>query len=314
MTAPLVSVLIPCFNAEKYIGGTLDSVFRQTWPEIEVIVVNDGSTDRSLDEINRFASPRLTVLDQENRGQTAALNAALSRARGDFIQYLDADDLISPNKVEVQLERLINRPRCVATAAWGRFQGHPDDVRFQRETVSRDLAAIEWLALSRYDALAMMFPALWLVPRPLAMEAGPWHEELTLNNDAEYFTRVLLRSEAVLFCEEARCYYRVVPGSLSGHKSPAAWRSQFKVIDLCERYVRTREDSDRIRYGFAQSWQHLAHGCFPYDSALAEAALARARSLHAVRIRPNGGFRFRVLSRLIGWRAARRLQVASGRY
>jgi hypothetical protein len=74
-----------------------------------------------------------------------------------------------------------------------------------------------------------------------------------------------------------------------------------------------REDSERIRRGFALSWQHLAHACYPYDRSLAETALARGRALHPVRIRPDGGATFRAISKLLGWRLARRLQVASGR-
>ena len=139
-------------------------------------------------------------------------------------------------------------------------------------------------------------------------------EELTLNNDAEYVTRVLLAAERVLFCAGARCQYRsAVPGSLSGRKSRRAWDSQFRVIELCEAYIRAREDSERVRRGFALSWQHLAHASYPYDSGLAERALARARALHPVTIRPGGGPAFALVSRVIGWRAGRRLQVASGR-
>ena len=103
---------------------------------------------------------------------------------------------------------------------------------------------------------------------------------LTLNNDAEYFTRILLVCQHVLFCPGARCYYRSrVDGSLSGRKSTAAWASQFRVVEFCESEVRAREDSVRVRRAFALSWQHLAHGCYPYEQALAERALERARAL-----------------------------------
>ena len=159
-----------------------------------------------------------------------------------------------------------------------------------------------------------MFPALWLLPMSIVREIGPWHEELTLNNDAEYFTRALLASERVLFCRGARCHYRSgIAGNLSGSKSLQALESQFKVLELCERYIRTVEDSERVRRDFAQSWQRLAHFAYPYYSSLAERAQSRARQLHSIRIRPGGGLRFRILSRLIGWRLARALQVVSGR-
>ena len=143
---------------------------------------------------------------------------------------------------------------------------------------------------------------------------GPWREDLTLNNDAEYFTRALLGSKKVLFCDGARCRYRSgISGSLSGQKATQHWRSQALVIKLCAERVLAREDSDRLRRAFAKSWQHLAHACYAYEPSLAESALAQARNLHPVRISPDGGPAFRLLSQLIGWRAARLLQLASGR-
>jgi glycosyltransferase involved in cell wall biosynthesis len=314
MTMPLVSILVPCFNAEKYIGETLESAFRQTWPAIEVIVVDDGSADGSAAVVRSFTRPNLKLLQQENRGQTAALNVCLAHASGDFVQYLDADDLIEPEKIERQVVRLLKYPRCVASCEWGRFYHSFQETRFSPESVWRDLDPVDWLALSRADGLGMMFPAIWLIPMSILQKIGPWVQELTLNNDAEYFTRVLLAAERVLFCPGARCHYRSgVPGSLSGRKSSSAWTSQFRVVELCEAYVREREDSERVRRGFALSWQHLAHALYPYDPELAERALASARALHPVVIRPGGGPAFAVVSRVVGWRAARRLQVASGR-
>lgn len=314
MTHPLVSVLIPCFNAEKYIGETLESVLAQTWPNLEIIVVDDGSTDGSADVVRSFARPNLRLIEQANRGQTAALNVCLRYATGQYVQYLDADDLIAPRKIELQVRRLADNPDCVATAEWARFYDAPDTARFDPEPVWKDLDPIDWLALSRAEGGGMMLPALWLIPMRIVLSVGPWREELTLNNDAEYFTRILLAAGRVLFCPGARCFYRsAVPGSLSGRRTPEAWSSQFRVLEFCEAYVRQREDSERIRRGFALSWQHLAHAAYPYDAELAERALDRANKLHPVRIRPGGGLRFRLMSELIGWRLARRLQVLTGR-
>ena len=312
--SPKVSVLIPCYNAEHLIGETLESVFRQTWPEIEVILVNDGSTDRSADVVRSLAQPNLRLIEQENRGQTAALNVCLQHATGDFIQYLDADDLIERDKIELQIIRLIENPGCIASAEWGRFYGAPSEASFEPEQVWRDLDTLDWLALSRSGGLGMMFPALWLIPTLIVKAAGPWREELTLNNDAEYFTRVFLAAERVLFCGGARCYYRSgVSTSLSGRKTDGAWASQFRVLELCEAHVRAREDSDRVRRGFALSWQHFAYSSYPYNADIAERALIHARELHSAAIRPDGGTAFHVFSKVLGWRLARRLQVASGR-
>src|ERR1700733_11674578 len=88
MSVPLVSVLIPCFNAGSYIGETLESVFRQTWPAIEIVVVDDGSTDGSAREIRRIARSNLILIESEHRGAAASRNEAFERSRGSFIQYL----------------------------------------------------------------------------------------------------------------------------------------------------------------------------------------------------------------------------------
>jgi glycosyltransferase involved in cell wall biosynthesis len=312
VTIPRISILIPCYNAAKFVGETLESVLRQTWPEIEVIVVDDGSQDESTAVIERF--PRVSLIRQENLGACAARNRAYNASTGAYIQFIDADDLIEPDKIERQLTRLVDNPKCVASSEWGRFYSSPDETRFDPERVRCDLSPLDWLVASRADGLCMLLPALWLIPRPIANAAGPWDETLTLGDDGEYFTRILLMSERVLFCPGARCHYRSgVSGSLSSRKSLRAWASGYRVLELCEAHVRAHEDSERVRRGFALSWQCLAHSAYPYDPALAENALARAQTLHPVRIMPGGGLRFRWLSRLIGWRAARRLQVASGR-
>lgn len=314
MPRPKVSILIPCYNAGKYIGETLESVFRQTWPAIEVIVVDDGSKDRSVAEIDRFTSAGVRLIRQENKGAGAARNRAYHASTGTFIQFLDADDLIDSSKIERQMARLFDHPRCIASAEWGRFHGSPKQTRFDPEPVWRDLGPLDWLALSRAGGLGMLFPALWLIPRTIVNAAGRWDETLSLGDDGEYFTRVLLAADRVLFCPGARCYYRSgLPDSVSSRKSRTAWASQFRVTDLCESSIRAREDSERVRRGFSLSWQHLAHASYPYDSDLAECALARARALHPVVIRPRGGAAFAIVSTVLGWRAARRLQVASGR-
>ena len=101
MTAK-VSVIIPCYNAARYVGETLESVQRQTWPNLEIIVVDDGSTDDSARIVETFAGLDLTLVRQANRGQTAALNVGLARATGDFVQYLDADDVATLARTSIE--------------------------------------------------------------------------------------------------------------------------------------------------------------------------------------------------------------------
>src|SRR5438128_8633466 len=102
----LVSILIPVYNAESFVADAIQSALDQTWPAKEIIAVDDGSTDRSAEVLKSFA-PRIKVIEQENRGASAARNRALREAQGEFIQYLDADDLLAPNKIKIQMNRLL---------------------------------------------------------------------------------------------------------------------------------------------------------------------------------------------------------------
>jgi glycosyltransferase involved in cell wall biosynthesis len=104
----LVSVIIPAFNAAEYIGQTLDSVFAQTYPKIEVIVVDDGSSDATSAVTKEFAArdARIQLVQQSNAGTGAARNTAIRKARGEYIAPLDADDFWFPEKLEKQVERL----------------------------------------------------------------------------------------------------------------------------------------------------------------------------------------------------------------
>ena len=314
MTQPKVSVLIPCYNAEKYIGETLESAFRQTWPAIEVIVVDDGSRDASVAEAERFNNAGVKLIRQPNAGASSARNRAYQASSGDFIQFLDADDLIAPEKIAVQMQRLASRPRCVASCEWTRFTHNRQETGFIAGPEGRDLVPLDWLALSLRDGFGMMFPALWLVPRPVADAAGPWTPELRVGDDFEYFVRVLLKSECVLFCKGARAYYRSgLQGSLSARNSMSAWASAFRAFELSAARVLVRENSDRMHRAFAVCLQHLAFGAYPYDPGLAQSALRRAAALHPIKSLPQGGPIFRLVSRAVGWRLARRLQVACGR-
>src|SRR5438445_3224416 len=101
----LVSILIPCYNAERWVAQAIESALGQTWPEKEVIVVDDGSTDSSLSIIKSF-SDRIRWQTGPHRGGNAARNRLLQLARGEWLQYLDADDYLLPDKIARQMEFL----------------------------------------------------------------------------------------------------------------------------------------------------------------------------------------------------------------
>ena len=316
MSQPMISVLVPCFNASRWLDETLQSVFDQHYSPLEVIIVDDGSTDDSVARIEPWVAKfeRLIVVRQKNRGQTAALNTALEHAQGEFVQYLDADDVLLPGKLQAQLARLQACPNGIAMAAWGRFYDQPANTRFVPQPTWQDMSPVDWLVENWADGGGMMFPGMWLAPMHLVRKVGPWREDLTLLNDTEYFPRLILSASRVLFCPDARVAYRSgLPGSLSGRKTRAGFLSSFQVLIANEHLLLRQEDSERTHRSLSILWQRYAHQCYPYFSALAEEAIRRGKALDEVDIKPESGPLFHLASRLIGWRLARRMQVLAGR-
>jgi glycosyltransferase involved in cell wall biosynthesis len=311
---PKVSVLIPCYNAERWIGQSLNSVLEQTWPNLEVVVVDDGSTDGSIDVVRSFEGRGVRLVRQSNKGASSARNRALACATGDYIQFLDADDLISSDKIAVQVARLAAAPHAVATCRWGRFYGAPIEAKFEMHEEWRDLAAVDWLLATWRDGGGMLFPAQWLIPRRIVDMAGPWREDLTLNDDGEYFTRIVLAAGQVLFCESGLAYYRSgIAGSLSGTRSRSGWESGYRAIESCAGNVLRADGSPRVAATVSLLWQGFAHSSYPYARDLANRALTAAARLSDKKIKPEGGRLFRAVMAVFGWKVARVLQRVAGR-
>jgi glycosyltransferase involved in cell wall biosynthesis len=305
---PLVSILIPAYNAAPWISETIRSALAQTWPQIEIIVVDDGSTDTTLTVANSFASPRVRIVSQPNRGASSARNHALTLARGEYIQFLDADDLLAPDKIESQLRRLLPLgPRTLASGAWARFESTLSSVVFTLQPNARDLSGVEFLQIN-FEEIAMMHPAAWLAPRALLDRSGSWDEALSLNDDGEYFARVALASDQIVFCTDARSYYRSnLSNSLSRRKDPRALASLYRSVELTLEHLLAVDRSPRTVAAAAFAWKWAAFELYPTLSDLSRTAEAESKKLGgSSRPFPAGG-RFQLLSRLLGWRVARRL-------
>jgi glycosyltransferase involved in cell wall biosynthesis len=213
-TGPLVSILIPAFNAEAWIADTIRSALAQTWPNKEVIVVDDGSQDRTLAVAKGFASRLLCVVTKANEGAAAARNTAFTLCQGSYIQWLDSDDLLSPDKVERQLGALGDEDdqRTLLSSPWGYFAHRPGRASFVPTSLWHDLTPVEWLVRKMGENLHMQ-TATWLTSRELTEAAGPWDTRLLVDDDGEYFCRVLLASRGVRFVPEGKVYYRRVPSA-----------------------------------------------------------------------------------------------------
>lgn len=248
---PLVSILIPAYNAENLIAYTLQSAIAQTWQPKEIIVVDDGSRDRTAEVARRYAGKGVKVVTVENCGAAAARNHALQLSQGDYIQWLDADDLLSPDKIERQLAALegVESKRILLSSPWAHFYYRTRSVHFIRTSLWQDLSPAEWLLRKMGENLHMQ-TATWLTSRELAEAAGPWDTRLISDDDGEYFCRVLLACEGTRFVPAAKVFYRLTSSnrwSYIGRSDNRKREALLLSMKLHIQYLRSLEDSERVR-------------------------------------------------------------------
>ena len=309
---PLVSILIPAYNAEKWVAGTIRSAIAQTWPRKEIIVVDDGSTDQTLAIARQFESDSVRVATQENQGAAAARNQAFSLSQGDYIQWLDADDLLAPDKIERQMAVLDagSSRRTLLSSRWGTFMYRHNRAKFVPTSLWRDLSNTEWLVRKMEQNLHMP-TAAWLASRELTEAAGPWNIALCTDDDGEYFCRVLLASDGVRFVPESKVYYRFSGSNSvsyiggSDRKRDAQWLSMKMHIG----YLRSLEDSERTRAAcviYMQNW--LVH-FYPDRRDIIEQAEEFAGSLGGQLQPPRLAWKYSWIKAVFGWPLARRAQL-----
>lgn len=309
---PLVSILIPAYNAEPWIADTIQSALRQTWPRKEIIIVDDGSKDKTFSVAQQFAGAEVTVITQKNAGASAARNKAFSLSKGDFIQWLDADDLLGAEKISRQMAVVEKtaEPRALFSSEWGRFMYRPQRAHFESTPLCADQPPVEWLVRKLGQNLHMQ-PATWLVSRELTQAAGPWDTRISLDDDGEYFCRVLLASRGVRFVHGAKSYYRMSGvGSLSNvDQSDKKLESLWLSMQLHIGYLRSLEDSARTRAAcvtYLGNWLNNFHPARPDIVAQAkQLAVTLGGQIDLPPLRPK----YRWLEKLFGRATASRAQV-----
>src|SRR5258708_20855575 len=247
---PLVSILIPAYNAQAWIADTLRSAIAQSWEPKEIIVVEDGSIDQTLAIAKKFESATVRIATQKNQGAAYARNTALSPCHGDYIKWLDADDYLAPDKIALQMAVLneIGNKRVLVSSEFGKFLHQWQRAEFAPSGLWHNLSPAEWLLRKMGDNLYMQ-TATWLVSRELTDASGPWDTRMLSDDDGEYFCRVLLNSDSTRFVPGAKGYYRGFRSNSlayvgkSNRKRAALWIS----MKLHIGYLRSLEDTPRSR-------------------------------------------------------------------
>ena len=307
---PLVGILIPAFNAGRWIAETIRSALAQTWPRKEIIVVDDGSTDDTLAIARRFASAQVAVTTQPNQGAAAARNTALSLSQADVIQWLDADDVLAHDKIARQME-LGTGARTVLSSAWGAFLHRPAAARFSPGPLWCSLSRADWL-VRKLKHNAYMPTATWLVSRELTKAVGPWDTRLSLDDDGEYFARMIASSDGVEFAPDSRLMYRMSGWGRLSHIDQADDRKLLSLLlsmRLHVEYLRAIEDSERVRTACVEYLQRNLICYYPRRPDLVAQIEGLAAELGGRLYPPKLPRKYDWIRPLFGWETAKRMQA-----
>ena len=213
---PKISIIIPVYNAEKYLEMTLNSVRTQTFTDYEVICMNDGSTDNSLQILKKYAEQdrRFKIYNQSNAGGSVARNNALKKATGKYIAFLDNDDVYHPNYLERLYENIEKYGADVSCCSYIRFEGDGNYKFNERENTEKHLFVSENPFIDKFRRKKKVETLMWtkLYKKEL-LEDIKFSEKLPAINDILFNIEVLLKAKKLVQIKEKLIAYRIIPTS-----------------------------------------------------------------------------------------------------
>jgi glycosyltransferase involved in cell wall biosynthesis len=248
--APLVSVVIPCFNQAHFLTEAIESVFGQTHPHVEVVVVDDGSTDNTAEIAARY--PGVRCVRQENRGLAGARNTGLSRTNGEYLVFLDSDDRLLPNAIRLGLEALAARPECAFVSGQIRVIALDGGILWEWQPQPRERDS--YAALLRRNYIAT--PAVVLFRRAAFEAVGVFDIAVHACADYELYLRIS-RTYPVCSHDQVVIDYRLHGGNMS--RNPELMLEMLlKVLRAQRPYVRR---NPRLRAAYREGLR-VARGEF----------------------------------------------------
>lgn len=303
-----VSILIPLYNAESYIAETIDSIIKQSYENIEIIIVDDGSTDNSYEIAQNYASEKVKVVQQANKGACAARNKALELSTGEYIVFFDADDIMYKDKIKNQMS-LVQKygDDYIYSSQWISFTNEVPTVIPPKTIIDEDFdSSIDWLTTSWLNRSGQT--GVWLTPKKIIEQSGKWDETIVMNDDGEYFFRVLLKSKGVRFADNAYLFYRRDVAT-----SITKTYSYKKANDILITYMKYEnvlevKNNYKIRKALAFNYVKFIYIYHKKEKELVNIAWQRMEQLNIDEKWKIGGKKFQLLCQLIGFKNALKLK------
>lgn len=310
---PLVSIIVPCFNSLRFLKETLESVFQQTYPNIEVIVIDDNSTDGSFEYLQQLQRPNFISKRNKGKGACAARNYGFELSTGDFVQFLDADDLLSKDKIAAQVMALQDQCNSVAVCSTMHFYNTIDNGKITDQDYLHTTSDTKSFLLNLYGANGvpnMVQTSAWLTPRTLIDMAGPWDESLSKDQDGEFFCRVVSRAEQLIYVPNVRNYYRkhVLGQNIANQWQRVHLQSQLKALDSKYEQLKSLKDTEPFKKAFSLQYRWIAINAYPEFKTLSRQAMKASETLGGSDYLPVlGGKIIETTKSLFGWRTAKSL-------
>ncbi len=300
----LVSIIVPCFNAERFLPETLKSAFLQSYPHTEVIVIDDGSTDGTAELIRSYAN-RLKAEFGPNRGVSAARNRGTALARGEFLQYLDADDLLTPSAIARRVAALQQSGADVAYSDWERLVEIEPGMF---DTGTKIVRKIEDVHPNVQVALITSFwapPAAITYRRTIVEKIGGWKEWLPIIQDARFLQDACLVGGQFIYVPCVGARYREHFGVSVSRRSHAAFVSDVfrNGCNLQEIFEGRGGISAEERWALAQIYDYAARSLFFQDKVAFNNCVARLYEVEPG-FRPSWPKAAKLGSAVFGFKAA----------
>lgn len=207
---PTISVVIPIYNGEKTIKETIISVLNQTFADFELIIINDGSDDATLEIVQNIKDPRIQVFSYANAGLSASRNRGVAKAKGEFISFIDADDLWTPNKLELQLKALQDHPQAAVAYSWTDWIDQSGQFLRAGGHITVNGNAYEKLLIRDFIESG----SNTLIRKQALDEVGGFDPSVTPPEDWDMWLRLAEKYEFITV-EEPQVLYRISPNSAS---------------------------------------------------------------------------------------------------
>ncbi|WP_113654016.1 glycosyltransferase family 2 protein [Pedobacter namyangjuensis] len=317
MNSPLVSIIIPVYNAASHLEQCLQSAVNQTWKKKEIILVNDGSTDQSIQIAKRYENEYCKIITQENKGAAAARNTGIKHAKGSYIQFLDADDILSLDKIENQVKLIGSQLDKLVVCNTVQFYDGEEHLNLAPNPMEDNyifstndpIAFLTNLWGLNDGHIAMVQPNAWLTPSNLIAKVGLWNEHLSLDDDGDFFCRILLNSKGIIKDRSSINYYRKYkrPKSVSGAMTSRALQSQLEALNSKKEQLLKKADNVSTRTALANLYLSLSMISFRNDKAV---YLTAKMAVETIGVKPSlkivmGGNFIQLITKIFGWRTAR---------